>query len=103
MFHSLKSLIPGTLTKYKIAPAIEATRICTAAQECIRDILGQSATSPRALYVKDDVLAIGVVSAADMAELKLYESAILETLHDQFPQVTMKGVRFLVIDQSQIH
>ncbi|MFH1713550.1 MAG: DciA family protein [Candidatus Jacksonbacteria bacterium] len=97
MFHTLKTLIPGFTAKYKIASLIEAVLICEETDKIIKDIVDESALqNTKTVYLKDNVLTVKTDSATIISELKLYESAILESLQAKFPKVKINGLRFLV-------
>ncbi|MEK9165330.1 MAG: DciA family protein [Patescibacteria group bacterium] len=97
MFHPLKTLIPQFMAKYKIASQIEAVLICQETDKIIKEIVDESALqNTKAAYLKDNILTLKTDSASIASELKLYESAILESLAAKFPKVKIGGLRFLV-------
>lgn len=97
MFHDLKTLLPQTLAKYKIASGTEATLICEQTNQLITDIIGQAAgANTKAVYFKDGTITIATDSSPVISELKLYTSAILETIADKFPGVAANGLRFII-------
>ena len=97
MFHSLKTLIPQTLSKHKIASSAGATLICQETDKIIADIIGADVSAlAKAIYVKDNTIAIEADSSAVISELKLYTEAIIETVNEKFPKADIKGLRFLM-------
>ena len=97
MFHPLKSILPKILCKHKIASALEATLICQQTDKIIKDIINEKALhNTKAVYVKDNVATIQATSSQIISELKLYESAIVESLNDRFPKAKIKALRFLM-------
>ena len=96
-WRSLKSLLPSTLHKYKIASSIEATLICKKAKELIQDIIGaEPSKNIEVAYVKDGIITIKTPSSAIISEIKLYETALIEMLRDRFPKSDLNGLRFMV-------
>jgi len=95
MFHSLKTLLPKSLQKHKLAPAIGASLICQKTDKIIIDIIGQSAAlKTKTKFVKDGVITIGTNSSIIVAELKMHEKIILEKIRKLFPKNNIKSLRF---------
>jgi len=97
MFHPLKILLSKSLSKHKLASNIKASLICQQTDKIIKDIIdAQALGATKTVYVKDNIVVIQAASSQIIAELKLYEQAILEALNDKFPRAKIKALRFLM-------
>mgnify|MGYP001599377204 CR=1 FL=1 len=102
MFHPLKSLLPFSLAKHKLASSLEASLICEEIDKVIAGILEDAPTaSSHAAYVKDHWVTIEAQDPHTISEIWLYEKLIQEKLQEKFPTAKIKGLRYLLISSDK--
>ena len=95
MWKSLGDIIPSNLQKAGIKKSISDAMICEEFSTVATHILGPAAEKCHAVYIKDHILWIAVLSDAVSNELKLYEQDILKALSESFGEHTVTQLRFL--------
>jgi len=96
MWQPLGDLIPKSLKKAGIEKSVSDAMVCDEFDKLAKHILGEAASKCRAVYVKDRVLWIAVLSSSVSNELKLYEQDVLRALSDKFGKTRVVGLRFMV-------
>jgi len=96
MWQPLGDLIPKSLKKAGIEKSVSDAMVCEEFDKLAKHILGEQAKKCRAVYVKDRVLWIAVLSSSVSNELKMYEQDILRALSDKFGKTRVLGLRFMV-------
>lgn len=95
MWQSLGSIIPHQIKKAGIARQISDALVCEEFDKIARSIFGDAAEHCRAVYVKDTVLWVAVLSSSLSNELKIYEQDILRALEDKFGKNRIAQLRFM--------
>ena len=96
MWESLGSLIPKSIQKAGIEKSVSDAMVCEEFSKIAGHILGKASNKCRAVYVKDRVLWIAVLSSSVSNELKIYEQDILRSFTDTFGPKRVVGLRFMV-------
>ncbi|PIQ78857.1 MAG: hypothetical protein COV79_04850 [Parcubacteria group bacterium CG11_big_fil_rev_8_21_14_0_20_41_14] len=95
MWQALGNLIPHSIKKAGIARQVSDALICEEFDIIARSVLGRVAEHCSAVYVKDGMLWVAVLSSPVSGELKLYEQDILRALADKFGEGRITGLRFM--------
>lgn len=96
MWQSLSRLIPSSLKKAGIAKAVSDSLVCEEFNKIATHILGGESEHCRAVYLKDRLLTVAVLSGSAANELKLYQSDILRALAERFGEGKVVGLRFMM-------
>ncbi|MAG29046.1 hypothetical protein CL632_02780 [bacterium] len=96
MWQSIGDLVPKSIKKAGIEKSVSDTMVCQEFDRIAKHILGEQAKKCRAVYVKDRVLWIAVLSNSLSNELAMYEQDIMKALADKFGSSRVAGLRFMV-------
>ena len=96
-FIPLKNLLRKTLIKNKISSQVEAALVLEEFNKIVIGVWGPKVISDaKALYVKDKILTLAVISAALATEIKLNKKNIIDSLNDVFDKEVIKDLRILM-------
>lgn len=93
----IKNLIPQALRRNKIEPQIEATLILEEFNKIAERVWGDKIhEETRALYVKDKILTLAVLSSTVASEIRLNKNNILNSINEHFNKEVVKDIRILI-------
>jgi len=96
-FIPLKNLLRKTLIKNKISSQVEAALVLEEFNKIVIGVWGAKVISDaKALYVKDKILTIAVISPALATEIKLNKNNIIDSINETFGQLVIKDIRVLM-------
>jgi predicted nucleic acid-binding Zn ribbon protein len=96
MWEPLGELIPSSVKKAGIQKSVSDAMVCEEFQSVAKNILGDVAEHCHAVYIKDRVLWVAVLSNSVSNELKIYEQDILKSFEEKFGKERVVGLRFMV-------
>lgn len=95
-FIPLKNLIPHALRRNKIAPQVEATLVLKEFNKIARLVWGDKINQQaKALYVKNKVLTVAVLSSVIASEIRLNKNNIINSINGSLGQLVVKDIRIL--------
>lgn len=93
----IKRLIPQALRRNKIEPQIEATLILEEFNKIAEKVWGNKIhEEAKALYVKDRVLTLAVLSSTVASEIRLNKNNIINSINEYFKREVVKDIRILM-------
>lgn len=96
MWEPLGNLIPSAISKAGIGKQVSDAMVCDEFDRIARHLLGSAAEHCHAVYIKDRVLWVAVLSNSVSNELKLSEQDIVSALCEEFGPGRVAGLRFMV-------
>ena len=96
MWQSISDLIPKSIQKAGIEKSVSDAMVCEEFKKIAQHILGKQSSKCHAVYIKDRVIWIAVLSSSVSNELKIYEQDILRSFADTFGPKRVVGLRFMV-------
>jgi len=97
MITPLKKLLTESLGRTGAAKEVMAAMICDEANKLIKEIMGNKVKKrAEAKYVKNQELAIAVLSSVVSQEIKLHEHELITKLNYKVGKEVVKKIKFLV-------
>jgi hypothetical protein len=96
MWLPLSKLLPLSIKKAGIEKPVSDALVCQAFDRIAKSILGEHGEHCHAVYIKDRIIWIAVLSNSISNELKLYEQDILKALADAFGKSRVTSLRFMI-------
>lgn len=95
--HQIKDLLQKSVNKAGIAQAVEASVICEAFSEVLKETFGAAwLNSCRPLYVKHKTITVACLNNVVAQEVKLRESVLLESLEKKLKKKSVERIRFVI-------
>ena len=96
-FQKIGAILPKNIKRAGFSRQIEASMVCGAADQEIKKIFGdKSGSQARALYFKDNMLTLAILSSSLGQEIKFRESEIMANLNNKFGDRAVERVRYLM-------
>jgi len=95
MWQPLSSLIPSSIRKAGIEKPVSDALVCDSFNLVIKRLIGELADHCKAMYIKDGVLWVAVLSSSVSSELSLYERDIIQSLASEFGDKRVRALRFI--------
>lgn len=97
MFIPLKNLIPQALRRNKIAPQVEATLVLKEFNKIAQAVWGEKFNQyAKALYLKDKVLTVAVLSSIMVTEVRLNKNNLINSINTTFGYPAVKDIRLII-------
>jgi len=95
MWKGLSELLPQTLKRAGIEKSVSDAVVCDSFSDIAKNLIGESAEHCKALYIKDSILWVAVLSSSVSSELSIYEHDIIQALSDEFGSGKVVKVRYV--------
>ncbi len=96
MWDKVSNLIPNSIKKAGIAKQISDSLVCDEFNLIAKNILGETSSKCRAVYIKSGCLWVAVLSSSVSSELKIYEQDILKAMEERFGPGRVKEIKYMI-------